>query len=311
MSTLAKQYHRPLRKFSLGDKKNLVIRLVLINLVIFAGLFFTKMVYKVTDAPEQLYLSQVIPWAVLPGDVMKLITHPWTLLTYMFVHTNFWLLLSTMVWLWGYGELLQGMYGPRYILPLYLLGGLAGAATYVLAFQFIPGLNGFQATATSINIGASASVMAVVICTTVLLPKFRIFPMLAGGIPLFVITIAFLVLNFIGKEGGELYGYLAANVGGLLLGAYFGYRIKKGYQPEGFMNKIIYKFSHLFEPKEEQFSAENTTGRSHNPDKPFQRVGPVSENKIDEILDKINLDGIESLTAEEKEALMRASKEEN
>ncbi len=308
MGALAEQY-RPLRKFSLGDKENIVIRLVLINLVIFAALFFVKMVYVITQAPEDAFASQVIPWALLPADPVKLLTHPWTLLTYMFVHTDFWLLLSCMVWLWGYGELIQGLYGSRIIIPLYILGGLAGAVFFVLAFSFIPVLKDVQTMATSVNIGASASVMAIVVCTTMLVPKFRVFPMLAGGIPLYIITLVYLALCFLGKEGSVLYGYLAANAGGLLLGGYCGYRIKKGYDPGGFLNTLVYKLSHLFEPKDEIYVPGDQSGKGSGHHKPYKRVGPVTENKIDELLDKINSNGIQSLTAEEKEILIKASHE--
>ncbi len=314
MSTLAEQY-RPLRKFSLGDKENIVVRLVLINIVIFAALIFTKVVYMITNAPSDAFVSQVIPWAVLPADPMKVLTHPWTLITYMFVHINFWLLLSSVIWLWGYGELLQGLYGPRFIIPLYLLGGLAGALFFVLSFQLIPGLHAAMATADSIHIGASASVMAIVICTTVLVPRYKIFPMLAGGIPLYVITLIYLVLNIVGAKGDPFHSYLVAEAGGLLLGLYFGYRIKNGFDPGAGLNRFIYKFSHLFEPKDEPYSNMEPLISSHHSKRndksktPYKRIGPISESKIDELLDKINRSGFKSLTAEEKDILIKASKE--
>lgn len=308
MGTLAEQY-RPLRKFSLGDKENLVIRLILINLVIFAGLFFAKMVYVITQAPEGAFASQVIPWAVMPADPMTLLTHPWTIFTYMFVHTDFWLLLSCMIWLWGYGELMQGLYGSHIVIPLYIFGGLAGAVFFVLAYAFVPDLQNAQAVATSVHIGASASVMAVVVCTTMLVPKYRVFPMLAGGIPLYVITLIYLLLCFLGKGGNALYGYLAPCAGGLLLGLYFSYRIKNGYEPGGFLNTAIYKFTHLFEPKDEMYSSITEEKENSADRQPFKRVGPVPENKINELLDKINNSGIQSLTAEEKEILIKASRE--
>lgn len=308
MGALAEQY-RPLKKLSLGDKENLIIRLVLINIVIFAGLFFVKMVYAITQAPDEAFASQIIPLTVLSADPIQLLTHPWTLFSYMFVHTDFWLLLSCMIWLWGYGELMQGLYGSRIILPLYIFGGLAGAIFFVLAFAFIPALQNVQAVATTIGIGASASVMAIVVSTTMLVPKYRVFPMIAGGIPLYVITLIYLALCFWGKEGSALYGYLAANAGGLLLGAYFGNRIKNGNTPGDFLNTAIYKFSHLFEPKDEIYLERNQSEKSNADHKPFKRVGPVSENRLNELLDKINRNGIQSLTAEEKDILVKASRE--
>ncbi len=306
MSTLTQRY-RPLKRFSFGDKNNLVIRLILVNLIIFAALFLVKMIYMVTTAKHGIHESQLLSWAIVSADPKQLITHPWTLFTYMFVHTDFWLLLSCMVWLWGYGTLIQGMYGSRMILPLYLLGGLAGAVTFFAAYQLIPGLIVLKGSTTTIGIGASASVMAIVACTTLLIPKYRLFPMLGGGIPLYVISIVYILFCFLGRGGDTLYGYLAANAGGLVLGLFFGYRIKEGYDPGAFLNRFIYKFSHFFEPKDTPYAYEH---KNIEGIKPYKQLEISSEDQIDELLDKINQNGYDSLSAEEKELLMKASRED-
>lgn len=306
---------RPLRKFSLGDKHNMVVRLILVNIIIFAALTFVRVVYLITDAPKDQFISQVIPWAVLPADGAKLLIHPWTIITYMFVHADFWLLLSSVIWLWGFGELLQGLYGYQHVLPLYLLGGLAGALFFILAYQFIPGLESMRAVATSVHIGASASVIAIIICVTVLIPKYRVFPMLAGGIPIFIITLVYLGLIFLGQRGGA-HGFLAAQAGGALMGAFYGFRIKKGFDPGAGVNRIFYHISHIFEPKDTLTAVpvEHTKKKKHHSGKkshpPYKRIGPVSQNKVDELLDKICRSGYKSLTSEEKDILIRASKEE-
>lgn len=307
---------RPLRKFSLGDKHNMVVRLILVNIIIFAALTFVRVVYLITDAPKDQFVSQVIPWAVLPANGMQLLTHPWTIITYMFVHIDFWLLLSSLVWFWGYGELLQGLYGYQHILPLYLLGGLAGALFFILSFQFVPVLEPLQSTANSIHVGASASVMAIIICVTILVPKYRVFPMLAGGIPIFIITLIYIGLSFLGQKGILSDGYLAAQAGGALIGIFYGYRIKKGFNPGEGINHVFYRISHIFEPKDTltAIPVEHIKRKKHSRKKslpPYKRIGPVSQNKVDELLDKISRTGYKSLTSEEKEILVRASKEEN
>jgi membrane associated rhomboid family serine protease len=306
---------RPLLKFSLGDNHNMVVRLILINLVVFAALLFTKIVYLLTGQPKDLFVSQVIPWAVLSARPAALLTHPWTLITYMFVHVNFWHLLSSLIWLWWFGELLQGLSGYRHVIPVYIYGGLSGALFFILAYTFIPGLHAVQEAVTSINIGAAASVMAIIICITVLSPNYRVFPMLGGGIPIYIITMVYIGLSLLGQSGGVPYGYIAAQTGGALLGVFYGLRLKNGYDPGTGLNRLLYRIGHLMEPddtlKSIPVKGKKKKNKSKKTDPPYKRIGPVAESKVDDILDKINRSGYKSLTSEEKDILLRASQQRN
>lgn len=311
---------RPLLKFSLGDNHNMVVRLILINLVVFVGILFVKVVYMITGQPDSLFMSQTIPWAVLSANPSFLLTHPWTIITYMFVHVGFWHLVGSLIWLWWFGELLQGLAGYEHVVPVYIYGGLAGALFFVLAYWLVPELHQLQDTATSINIGAAPSVMALIICLTVFAPHYKVFPMLGGGIPIFVITIVYVGISLLGQQGGSPYGYMAAQIGGALAGGLFGLRMKEGYNPGRGLNRLLYRIGHLLEPD----NPSRAQIRSLHPHKkkrkkkgvsvkmevPFKRIGPVSESRVDDILDKINQSGYHSLTAEEKDILLRASHEE-
>lgn len=305
---------RPLLKFSLGDNHNMVVRLILINLVVFASLLFTKVVYMLTGQPGDLFVSQVVPWAVLAAKPATLLTHPWTLFTFMFVHINIWHLLGSVIWLWWFGELLQGLSGYRHVVPVYVYGGLAGALFFILAYVFIPELHQSQDVATSINIGAAASVMAIIVCVTALAPNYRVFPMLGGGIPIYVITIIYIALSLLGQRGGDPYGYIAAQTGGAILGAVFALRLKGGYDPGAGLNYLLYHIGHVFDPPDDRLKTVHVRDKRQRKnvrkmDKPYRRIGPVPEDKVDDILDKINQTGYNSLSPEEKDILMRASEE--
>lgn len=304
---------RPRLKFSLGDSHNMVVRLILINLVVFVGLLFTRVIYMLTQHAGSDFVSEVIPWAVLPADPARLLTHPWTVLTYMFVHVGFWHLLSTLIWLWWFGELLQGLSGYRHVAPVYLYGGLAGALFFVLAYTFIPDLHPAQLAANSVNIGAAASIMAIIIAVTVLSPNYRVFPMLGGGIPIYVIAIVYVALSLLGQQGGDPLGYIAAQTGGAIMGAVYALRLKSGYDPGGGLNRIIYLAGHVFDPADDKphplHARTRRQKKADGQDVPYRRVGPVAESRVDDILDKINRSGYQSLSQEEKETLLRASKE--
>ena len=306
---------RPLLKFSLGDSHNMVVRLILINLVVFVGLLFTKVVYMLTQHPSGVFVSQVIPWAVLPANPSDVLTHPWTVITYMFVHINFWHLLSTLIWLWWFGELLQGLSGYRHVVPVYIYGGLAGALSFLLAYVFIPDLHQTQAIANSVNIGGAASVIAIIIAVTVLSPNYRVFPTLGGGFPIYVVTIIYIALSLLGQQGGDPLGYIAAQTGGAIMGAVFALRLKNGYDPGRGLNRLIFQIGHLFDPSDDTLKSIRVKGQKrrkgspYKQDVPFRRIGPVAESKVDDILDKINRSGYHSLSNEEKDILLRASKQ--
>ncbi|HEX5554049.1 MAG TPA: rhomboid family intramembrane serine protease [Chitinophagaceae bacterium] len=305
---------RPLFKFSLGDNHNMVVRLILINLVVFVALLFTKVVYMLTGQPKEIFTTQVIPWAVLSANPATLLTHPWTLVTFMFVHINFWHLVSSLIWLWWFGELLQGLSGYRHVVPVYFYGGLAGALFFMLAYGFVPGMHLSQDVANSINIGAAASVIAIIFCVTMIAPNYRVFPMLGGGIPIYVITIVYIGLSLLGQGGGIPYGYLAAQTGGALLGVAYGLRLKKGYDPGEGLNRLIFRIGHLMDPVDDTLRPIRVKEKKYKKtvrkmDPPYKRIGPVAESKVDDILDKINQSGYHSLSSEEKDILMRASQQ--
>lgn len=308
------EHTRPLLKFSLGDNHNMAIRLVIINLVIFAALLFIRVVFLIGGHSQGLFETQIVPWAVLSSNPETILSHPWTIITYMFVHISFWNLLSSAIWMWWFGELLQGISGYRRVVPVYVYGGLAGALFFVLAYAFIPELIQYRAVANTVDVGAAASVMALVICVTVLAPKYRVFPMLGGGIPIYVIAIIYAGLSLLGQGGGLPYGYIAAQTGGALLGLVFALRLKNGYDPGAGFNRALYFVGHILDPADDRLKPIRVKRqKGKNPvrklDPPYKRIGPVSSTKVDDILDKINQSGYRSLTSEEKEILLRASRD--
>lgn len=308
------EHTRPLLKFSLGDNHNMAIRLVIINLVIFAALLFVKVVFLIGGHSKGFFEADIVPWAVLSSNPETILTHPWTVMTYMFVHISFWNLLSSVIWMWWFGELLQGTSGYRRVVPVYVFGGLAGALFFFSAYALVPGLHQYQAVANTVDIGAAASVMALIICVTAIAPKYKVFPMLGGGIPIYVVAIVYVGLSFLGQGGGSPYGYIAAQTGGALLGLVFALRLKNGYDPGAGFNRALYFVGHILDPADDRLKPVKVKRqKGKNPvrklDPPYKRIGPVSSGRVDDILDKINETGYRSLTSEEKEILLRASQD--
>jgi membrane associated rhomboid family serine protease len=300
------------QKISLGQKNNALITLVAINLVFFVIFAFIKVLYFFRYSDNQaalaFYYENVLDWFTLPANGDKLLTRPWTIVTHMFLHDGVWHVLANMLWLGLFGFILQSLTGIRKLIPVFLYGGLAGALSFLLAFNFLPGLK--SGLATSSLLGASAGVMAVAIVTTMLTPGYRIFPMIYGGIPLWVITVLFLIIDLatipVNNAGGHI-----AHLAGALIGFLFMVCWRRGYDWSNWMNRAYEWFDNLFNPdipRKGKHPRHQLFYKSSS--SPYKKTPHITQQRIDEILDKINLKGYQSLTEEEKEMLERASKED-
>jgi hypothetical protein len=226
----------------------------------------------------------------------------------MFMHEGVLHVFANMLWLWGFGFLLQGIAGSRKVIPVFIYGGLAGAIAFVLAFNFIPALKPEVYVASAL--GASAGVMAVALAATMLAPGYRIFPMLNGGIPIWVLTMIYVIIDLatipLSNPGGHI-----AHLAGALTGFLFIFFYRRGYDWSDWMNNFFDWVGNLFNPdrpKKGRVIKDELFYRSSSD--PFTKTSNLTQQRIDEILDKINQNGYGSLTSEEKELLKRASKEE-
>jgi membrane associated rhomboid family serine protease len=299
------------QKISLGQPGNALMILIAICLIVFVGLAFMKAIWYFKYPKEvalSFYYKNVLSWFVMPADPDKMMSQPWSIITHMFIHDNFWKIFANMLWLWCFGYILQDMTGNKKIIPVFIYGALGGALAFMLAYNLLPSLKAQLPVADLM--GASAGVMAVAIVTTMVSPGYRIFPMIKGGIPLWVLTILYVVSDLATISFSNT-GYLVAHVAGAVTGYLFVFFLRLGYDWGGWMNNFFDWVNNLFHPgkpkkgrniKDELHYRSSTT--------PYKKTMNVSQDRIDAILDKINQQGYSFLTDEEKELLKRASKED-
>jgi membrane associated rhomboid family serine protease len=294
------------------QRNHTLTMLLVINLTVFAILAFIKVIYYFSFSSQgvQLFNDQVFKWFTLPANAETFISRPWTLITHMFVHdtSSIWHILGNMLWLWAFGNILQDLSGNKKLVPLYLYGGFAGAVAYALAFNFIPALK--VALPEAQAVGASAAVMSIAIGATTLAPGYRIFPMLNGGIPLWVITVIYLIIDIatipLSNPGGHI-----AHLGGAAMGFLFVRALQRGKDWGEWMNNFFDWVNNLFNPdKPKKGSSPKTTLYYSSKVQPFKKANIITQQRIDEILDKISQKGYNSLTDDEKEMLKRASQED-
>ena len=297
------------KKMALGQDGNSLVSLIVVNAVIFVILKFIFLVYTLNSLKPDDYFPHIFNWLALPASPDKLSTRPWTVLTYMFSDQHVPRFIGNMIWLWGFGYILQDLTGNRKPAPIYLYGGLAGALVFVLSYLILPRLHA-QAPDTFFA-GAGPAVMAVAIATTTVAPDYRIFPMINGGIPLWVLTIIYLLISFSGIGHGDMGVYLAY-LAGAGAGFLFIFQMKRGRDGGAWMNAAFDWFINLFNPEKgkKSRSPKDQFYYKVSGTQPFKKIPNVTQQRIDEILDKINQQGYRFLSDEEKEILKRAADEE-
>ncbi|HMO34014.1 MAG TPA: rhomboid family intramembrane serine protease [Lacibacter sp.] len=287
------------------DDGNPVLMLIFINVFVFILLNFIQITYVLSNAEPGRFEAEVLRWFELPDSLSALLTRPWTLLTHMFSQFSLWHMIGNMFFLWAFGYLLQDISGSRHVTPLYLYGALAGALLFLLSVNLVPRFATLAGTIT--YAGASAAVMAIAVAATVLAPDYRIFPMINGGIPLWIITVIYIIINFAGLASLAFPHHLA-HLTGAAMG--FGYirGVQNGYDPGAWMHRSYAWFLALFAPRPaaEKPSLKKAVFYNTRGEAPYKKTMNVTQQRIDALLDKIGEEGYDALTAEEKEFLKRA-----
>ncbi len=301
-----KVVHRAYKnKITLGQDNNSLVWLVAINGVMFVMVVVIKVIYQLSidsnAAAEESFYREFLQWLTLSSTPMNALTRPWTMISYMFVHEGFWDLLSTLMWLWGFGFILQSLSGNNKMIPLYLYGGFIAAIVFITGNSLFPTL--FHA---GVFMGGSAAVLCIAIAATTLAPNYRIFPMISGGIPLWLLTAVFCIIDLMNiSAGGPV--LLAAHAFAGVAGFIFITELNKGRDWSSWMNRFAYWFDNLFKPETKPISQKLFYKADRQP---FVKVNRNAQQNLDEILDKINQKGLDSLTEEERDFLDKASQQE-
>ena len=233
-------------------------------------------------------------YLLLPAYLPKLLVRFWTPFTYMFMHAGIFHILFNMLWFYWFGQIFEEYLGKERTLGLYLMGGLAGAFLFVLSFNTLPFFTHENAALYSTMVGASASVMAIMVATATLLPDYTISLIFIGPVKLKWLILFFIVIDFLGIVGPNAGGEIS-HLGGGLMGYIYIKQLHRGHDWIG-------AIAGLFKPKSKLKVAAKNTSRS-SADYPRQE-------EIDNILDKISRSGYDSLNRQEKEILFRASNNE-
>ena len=242
----------------------------------------------------------------LPAWVPQFLSQPWSLFTYMFLHAGVLHLLFNMLWLYWFGQLFLSFFSARHYRGLYILGGLCGGLLYLLAFNVFPYFEAYVYG--SYLLGASASVLAIVVATAVRQPEFRVNFMLVGAVRLKYVALFMVLTDLLFVTSGNGGGHIA-HLGGALAGWWFAWSLQKGHDVTRWINQIFDWFSGGFRFKSSSKKPRMKVERGgRTSDYEYNSRKKQQSEEIDRILDKLKKSGYASLTTEEKKRLFDASK---
>lgn len=279
-----------------------LIKLIFINVAVFVlvhliGLF----IFFFTGSSGA---SLVVNWLALPSELSQLIFQPWTFISYMFLHQGLMHLLFNMLVLYFGGQIFLQFLDEKKLVATYLLGGFAGSLIYIITFNIFPVFN--QLAPASILLGASASVIAVLIAAATYVPNFTVRLLFLGNVRLKYIAIFYLVLDVISIPQNNAGGHIS-HLGGALFGFLFITQLKKGKDITLGFSKWLNYFKLLFSSKKNMRVVYKKPGKTKT-DEEYNTQKILHQKKIDAILDKIAKSGYDSLSKDEKAFLFDASK---
>jgi membrane associated rhomboid family serine protease len=298
-------------------RDNSLYKLLAINLIVFFVVLIVRVFMTIGGFGE--WYKAGLSYLMMPASLTKLAMQPWSVFTYMFLHEGVFHILFNMLFLYWFGLLIHQYLGSRKLANLYILGGIFGAVFYLLIYNLAPYFS--TSVDSSMMLGASAGVFAVVVGAATLTPHTTFFLLLLGPVKIVYIAAFYVILSFANSIGANAGGEIA-HLGGALIGYLYIVQLRRGLDLGVPIQKVGIFFENLFSGrrskvkvsyrKEKASTASSTTFDRFSSSKPttdpVSKKEHISQEEIDRILDKIADKGYDGLSKEEKRKLFEFSK---
>lgn len=286
-------------------KGNVFIQLIYINVGVFVATTLVTVLLKLFNRSA----GGIFELLALPASFERFIRQPWSIITYMFMHANFMHILFNMLWLYWFGSLFLYFFSGKHLRGLYILGGICGGLLYMVSYNVFPYFDSVIASSTLV--GASASVLAIVVATAYREPNYRVQLLLFGAVRLKYLALIVVATDLLFITSSNAGGHIA-HLGGALAGLWFAASLKKGTDITAWINKAIDAIRALFERKTWQRKPKmkvhyGNSNAARQKDYDYNARKKAQSDEIDRILDKLKKSGYESLTTQEKKSLFDAS----
>ena len=266
--------------------KSDIIRIMIFSGMLYCFLQIMRLLLLIGEADNGFFENYFLNPLSLPNHFSIFIKQPWSIFTFLFIETDFWLLLPNMIWLWIFGTVIEDLLGFNKVFPIFFLGGIFSGIV-LLVFQY------FFPSSTTFFSSTLGGVSAVAIAAIVFKPRYGLYFFLNKPIPLYVFAIIFFIINLVLKFqqieqlivliAGAIFGFLSQHI----LASFVNW----------FATKTNFALTYLL--KNENFMTKTAEAKH----KMLQQRTAKDEEKLNHILDKINETGMDSLSTIEKEFL--------
>ena len=203
-----------------------------------------------------------------------------------------------------FGRLSLAFFSSKHLRGLYFLGGICGGLLYMLAYNVFPYFQ--DAVYSSYLLGASASVLAIVVAVSVREPNYPVQFLFIGTVRLKYVALFMVVLDLLFMTSDNAGGHIA-HLGGALAGWWFAAGLQSGHDATKWINLVCDWFAGLRRPVKRKPKMKVHYG-GRQADYEYNARKKEREAEIDRILDKLRKSGYNSLTDDEKKSLFDASK---
>ena len=255
----------------------------------------------------------------LSGQLIQLSFYPWQLVTYMFLHADFFHILINMLVLWMFGAELENLWGQnRFIFYYFLCGIGAGLCNLFIAPLF---------SSVGPTVGASGAIYGILVAFGYLFPNRMIY--IYGIIPVKAkfLVVFYMLFEIFAVVGGTDNGIAHfAHLGGGIIGLIYLMIFYKGSANNFFSGSsgLKSKFTSYVASNKRTAPTpsykDSTKSNTNVSDAKYEQIEytdykkeiedkeKVAQEKIDNILDKLSEGGYQNLTPEEKKILFQESK---
>jgi membrane associated rhomboid family serine protease len=275
-------------------KRDGLNRLLAINIVLFVlvqvVLIFQRL-SEISIVPSDLYLAA-------GAGFRGLVQRPWSVFTHMFVHVEVGHFIFNIFCLYTAGKLFRHFLGDGRLVVNYILGGMFGYLLYLGMAMIFPKLTG-----ASYILGASASIMSIILTIGSLQPNYQIKLFGVFDMKLIWLCGIIILVDLISLRKGFNSGGHMAHLGGAIFGVIYAYQYKRGVVMGSWLENFFNRIGSFFSGNKTSY----TEHRRPKSDEEFNAEKKKRQQRVDQILDKISKSGYESLSKEEKDFLFKYS----
>ena len=265
---------------------NILEKIIFLNLACFIFPYILNTFFFLFDYSN----FSIISWFELSSDLKNIIFKPWSIISYSFFHSGFFHLFWNMIILLYSGQIFLNLFPNKMFLSTYFVGVIFGGIIFIFCYNVFPVFFNSYST----MIGSSAGVMAILIFICVYSPNYEI-RILFFNIKLLYIGLFFVFFDIIQIPYGNAGGHFA-HLGGSLVGFIYARQIKNGKDILDSFSFLIISIFYKNKKKENKIIKNDYRNILHK---------DINQKKIDQILDKINSSGYDSLSKEEKDFLFK------